>query len=199
MSEMDLETLEISVKQCEKCELYKTRNNVVFGAGNPNSEVIFIGEGPGFNEDQTGVPFVGKAGKLLDKIFDSVDISREDIYIANIVKCRPPENRNPLKEEAIACMPYLREQVRIIKPKILVCLGSVAAKHIISPNFGIMKEHGKWIKKGGFYMFATYHPSFLLRMPDKKREAWEDFKKIKEALDSIEKNKLNQINKNMGD
>ncbi|MBS7528332.1 uracil-DNA glycosylase [Fusibacter paucivorans] len=174
------------VLSCEKCALCKGRQNVVFGEGNPNAAIMFIGEGPGEMEDETGRPFVGKSGMLLDKIFEAADIRREDVYIANIVKCRPPGNRNPLPEEREACLPYLRQQTRLIKPKIIVLLGSVAAKALIDPQFKITKQHGQWIERKGFFMIATYHPSALLRNPALKKEAWSDFQIIRDKRNELE-------------
>jgi DNA polymerase len=170
-----------------KCDLYKTRHNVVFGKGDINTNLMFIGEGPGEQEDLTGTPFVGKSGQLFDKILKAIDITREEIYIANIVKCRPPKNRNPLEKEKKSCLPYLRHQVKLIHPKIIVCLGRVSAQCIIDKNFKITKEHGKWVDRKGYSLIATYHPSALLRDPSKKRDAWEDFKKIKEKYIEINK------------
>ncbi|GMQ56650.1 uracil-DNA glycosylase [Vallitalea sediminicola] len=177
---LDWIELEKSCNNCTRCDLYKTRHNMVFGKGNINTDLMFIGEGPGEQEDLTGTPFVGKSGQLFDKILKAVDITREEIYIANIVKCRPPRNRNPLENEKNACLPYLRHQVKLIQPKIIVCLGRVSAQCIINKSFRITREHGTWVDRKGYHLIATYHPSALLRDPSKKRDAWEDFKKIKE-------------------
>lgn len=176
------EELERLCQQCRRCSLYKSRKNLVFGTGNKNADLMFIGEGPGREEDETGIPFVGRSGRLLNKILEAVEIKREDVYIANIVKCRPPGNRNPLEEEKEACLPFLRYQVALVRPRIIVCLGSVAARSIIDKDYRITKDHGKWIERKGYYLTATYHPSALLRVPARKKEAWEDFKKIKEKL-----------------
>ncbi|MCT4545021.1 MAG: uracil-DNA glycosylase [Vallitalea sp.] len=176
---LDWTQLEQSCNNCTKCNLHKTRHHMVFGKGDINTNLMFIGEGPGEQEDLTGVPFVGKSGQLFDKILNAINISRDEIYIANIVKCRPPNNRNPLESEKKACLPYLRYQVQLIHPKIIVCLGRVAAQCIIDKNFKITKEHGIWVTRKGYHLIATYHPSALLRDPSKKRDAWEDFKKIK--------------------
>lgn len=165
--------------QCNKCKLSETRNNVVFGEGNEHAQIMLIGEGPGHNEDNTGKPFVGKAGHLLDKMLDSIQISREEIYITNIVKCHPPDNRNPSTEESDKCINYLRWQVKLIKPKIIVCLGAVSAKKLLRPDFSISKERGIWIEKKGIYFMPTYHPAYLLRNPSAKKFAWEDLKMIK--------------------
>lgn len=167
---------------CRRCRLCEKRKNVVFGEGNENSIIMFIGEGPGEEEDNTGRPFVGKAGQLLTKMIESIEIKREDVYIANIVKCRPPANRVPSEDEAESCLPYLRKQVSKVRPKIIVCLGATASKYIIDKNIRITKDRGKWYEKGSFLMIPTYHPSALLRDPGKKRDAWEDFKSIREKL-----------------
>lgn len=182
---MNLEKLKEECKNCHKCNLSKTRNRMVFGNGNPNATIMLIGEGPGKQEDLSGEVFVGEAGHLLDKMLKAIDLKREDIYIGNIVKCRPPGNRDPFPEEQQACIEYLRNQVRIIKPKILVCLGIIAGTRIIHPNFKITAEHGTWVKRGDFWIIGTYHPAALLYDPSKKRDAWEDLKKIKEKLESL--------------
>ena len=184
---VDLKQLEEMCKNCTKCDLHKTRNNLVFGMGNANTDLMFIGEAPGEQEDLTGVPFVGKSGQLFDKILEAVDITREEIFIGNVIKCRPPKNRNPSEIEKQACLPYLRKQVSLIHPKIIVCLGRVAAQTIIKPDLKITKEHGIWTERKGYNMIATYHPSFLLRDPSRKREAWEDFKKIKAKYEEVKK------------
>ncbi len=175
-----LDELETIVHRCKSCPLSKTRTNVVFGEGNENSRIMFIGEGPGYYEDKMGRPFVGKAGQLLDNMLKAINLTRKDIYIANIVKCRPPNNRDPKEEESKVCIEYLRWQVKIINPSILVCLGRIAAINIIDSNLKITKDRGKWVKKGKFYMMATYHPAALLRDKNKKKDSWEDFKKIRD-------------------
>ena len=146
---------------------------------------MFVGEAPGEQEDLSGTPFVGRAGQLLDKFLYAVDISREDVYIANILKCRPPKNRDPLPAEEDACIGYLREQVKLIKPKIIVCLGRIAAMRLINPDYKITKEHGVWVKKGNYLMTAVYHPALLLRDPRKKEEMLVDMKSIKAMADSL--------------
>ena len=146
---------------------------------------MFVGEAPGEQEDLSGTPFVGRAGQLLDKFLYAVDIDREDVYIANILKCRPPKNRDPLPAEEDACIDYLREQVRLVKPKIIVCLGRISAMRLIKPDFKITKEHGEWFEKGNFLMTAVYHPALLLRDPRRKEEMLVDMKKIKEKADSM--------------
>ncbi len=179
---MTLQELKNTCSVCERCSLCKTRTNCVFGVGNENADLMFVGEAPGEQEDLSGIPFVGRAGQLLDKFLYAVDISREDVYIANILKCRPPKNRDPLPEEEDACIDYLRRQVEIIDPKVIVCLGRISAMRLIKPDFKITKEHGMWFKKGNYLMTAVYHPAALLRDPRKKEDMLEDMKKIKEKL-----------------
>ena len=176
------EELENQCKNCTLCSLHKTRTNTVFGAGNPNASLMFVGEAPGEKEDLSGIPFVGAAGKLLDKYLSAVDIDRDSVYIANILKCRPPKNRDPLPEEQDKCIEYLRDQVRLIRPKIIVCLGRISAMRLIDPSYKITKEHGTFVEKGEFTMTAVYHPAALLRDPRKKEEMLIDMKKIKQLL-----------------
>lgn len=171
--------------RCRKCRLSQTRTNVVFGEGNENADLMFVGEGPGYYEDVQGRPFVGRAGQLLDKMIEAIDLKRSDVYIANIVKCRPPENRNPMEDECSACLDYLRWQVKLIDPKIIVCLGAVAAKNLINPDIKISKERGIFVKKGDFYFIPTFHPSYLLRNEGAKKDAWKDLLKVKEKLKSF--------------
>lgn len=180
-----LELLYEKCAECKGCPLHESRTNCVFGYGNPNADLMFVGEAPGEQEDLKGVPFVGRAGQLLDKFLYAVDIKREDVYIANILKCRPPKNRDPLPEEEEACIGYLREQVKLIKPKMIVCLGRISAMKLIKPDFKITQEHGKWFEKGQFLMCAVYHPALLLRDPRKKDEMLVDMKAIKEKLDRL--------------
>ena len=181
----EFEKLYNECASCKKCPLHETRTNCVFGVGNKNADLMFVGEAPGEQEDLSGTPFVGRAGQLLDKFLYAVDIDREDVYIANILKCRPPKNRDPLPAEEDACIDYLRAQVKLIKPKIIVCLGRIAAMRLIDPNYKITKEHGIWVKKGNFLMTAVYHPALLLRDPRRKEEMLTDMKKIKEQLDLL--------------
>lgn len=179
----DWETLEQECLKCRKCGLCETRTNVVFGVGNRNAKVLFIGEGPGQNEDLQGEPFVGRGGQLLDKMLAAVDLSREkNIYIANIVKCRPPQNRDPFPEEQEACLNWLRNQVALMKPKIIVCLGRIAAMKIINPQIKITKEHGIFTEKNGVLMMATLHPAALLRNPNNKPAAFEDFLTLRKKM-----------------
>lgn len=178
----ELELLRSTCENCHACPLGDTRTKLVFGVGNPNADLMFVGEAPGEQEDLSGIPFVGRAGQLLDRFLYAVDIPREDVYIANIIKCRPPKNRDPLPEEEDACIGHLREQVRLIQPKIIVCLGRIAAMRLIKPDFKITAEHGKWFEKGNFLMTAVFHPAALLRDPRKKEDMLEDMKRIKEKL-----------------
>ena len=179
---MTLDELKNSCLECEKCSLCKTRTSCVFGVGNENADIMFVGEAPGEQEDLSGIPFVGRAGQLLDKFLYAVDIKREDVYIANILKCRPPKNRDPLPEEENACIDYLRRQVEIIEPKVIVCLGRISAMRLIKPDFKITQEHGAWFKKGKYLMTAVYHPAALLRDPRKKEDMLKDMKMIKEKI-----------------
>ncbi len=173
-----LNDLKKQVTECQKCPLCKSRTQTVFGRGNPEAHLLFVGEAPGENEDREGIPFVGAAGKLLDQFLLAVGLEETDYYIANILKCRPPRNRDPLPEEEETCLPYLREQVAILKPDILVCLGRIAAQRIISPEFRITRQHGEWFENGEMKIMATFHPSALLRDSAKKESAYLDFKKI---------------------
>jgi DNA polymerase len=181
---MDWTQLESACGDCRGCELYKTRKNLVFGTGNRSADLMFVGEAPGEREDETGIPFVGAAGQLLDKYLIAVGLERENVYIANILKCRPPRNRDPLPEEGDACIGFLREQVKLIRPKIIVCLGRISAMRLIKPDFKITREHGIIVQKGAFAMTAVYHPAALLRDPAKKEDMFRDMKKIKAYLDS---------------
>lgn len=179
------EELRKRCEECCACELSKNRTNCVFGTGNENADVLFVGEAPGEKEDLSGIPFVGAAGKLLDKYLYAVDISRDNVYIANILKCRPPKNRDPLPCEEEACLPFLREQVKLMKPKIIICLGRISAMKLIKPDFKITQEHGQWFKKGNCLMTAVYHPAALLRDPRKKEDMLRDMQNIKAKLDEL--------------
>lgn len=172
------EELEESIKGCNKCKLYKTRQNIVFGVGNRNADIMFIGEGPGADEDRQGEPFVGRAGKLINMAFQAVGLKREEVYIANIVKCRPPSNRNPEEDEATVCINYLRNQVMLVKPKIIVLLGSVALKNILGQEYGITASRGKWIEKKEIKYMPTWHPAALLRDETKKIDFINDLKLV---------------------
>ncbi len=172
------EELEREANTCKKCRLCETRKNVVFGTGNKDAEIMLIGEGPGADEDAQGEPFVGKAGKLMNMAFQMLGINRENLYIANIVKCRPPQNRNPLEDEATACLDYLRNQVILVKPKIIVLLGSVALKNILGQEYGITASRGKWVEKKGILYMPTWHPAALLRDENKKVDFIRDLKEV---------------------
>ena len=178
----ELERLRQSCLDCTRCGLCQTRNRVVFGVGPAHADVMFIGEGPGEQEDLQGEPFVGPAGKLLDDMLSIIDLSREVSYIANIVKCRPPRNRDPQEEEQEACIGYLREQVRLISPKIIVCLGRIAATRVIRPDFRITREHGTWTKRGDVWITATYHPSALLRDLSKRPASFDDLLTVRNKM-----------------
>ncbi|MBO4894454.1 MAG: uracil-DNA glycosylase [Clostridia bacterium] len=180
------EQLKSECEKCEKCSLCKTRTNLVFGIGVTDAEVMFVGEGPGENEDLQGEPFVGRGGQLLDKFLAAVDLDRKkNIYIANMVKCRPPQNRDPKPEEQEACIGWLREQTRIIKPKIIVCLGRISAQKLISADFRVTQQHGQFIEKGGILFMGTFHPAALLRDPNRKPDALEDFLALRDKINEI--------------
>ena len=175
---------------CTACGLCQTRHNVVFGVGNETADVMFIGEGPGEQEDLQGEPFVGPAGKLLDDMLSIIDLDRKkNCYIANIVKCRPPRNRDPQEDEQDACIGYLYSQIALVKPKIIVCLGRIAAKRLIDPDYRITRQHGAWINRDGIWMTAIYHPSALLRDVSKRPETFDDLISLRE--------KIRQVNANM--
>lgn len=176
---MDWNTLEASCRSCTRCGLCEKRHNVVFGVGNRQADILFVGEGPGEQEDLKGEPFVGPAGQLLDDMLSIIDLDRTNCYIANIVKCRPPQNRDPLEIEQEACMGYLRQQIQLIQPKIIVCLGRIAAKALIREDFRITREHGTWTQKDGIWMTAMYHPSALLRDLSKRPETFDDLLAIR--------------------
>ena len=182
----DWETLEKDCQSCQKCALCQTRQKVVFGTGNRNAEVLFIGEGPGANEDEQGLPFVGRAGQLLDKMLAGVGLSRErNIFIANTVKCRPPQNRDPLPEEQEACLDWLREQVRLLRPKIIVCLGRISACRFIDPDFKVTRQHGQFFEKNGVLMMGTLHPAAILRNPNQKPMAFADLIALRDKIEEV--------------
>lgn len=183
----NFEDLKNDCLKCTACPLATTRKQVVFGVGNENADILFVGEGPGENEDIQGEPFVGKAGQLLDKYLRVIGLDRhKNIYIANIVKCRPPHNRDPLPEEQECCIEWLRAQTRLMKPKIIVCLGRIAAQKLISPDFRVTRQHGQFIKKGNLLFTATFHPAALLRNPDNKPDALADFQALREKIKELE-------------
>lgn len=178
--------LENQCRSCQKCALADTRTHMVFGVGSKTAEVMFIGEGPGEHEDLQGVPFVGRAGQLLDDMLEIIDLDRKtNVYIANIVKCRPPQNRDPLNTEQDACIHYLRNQVALIRPKIIICLGRIAAMRIIKEEFKITREHGQWFERNGIHMMAMFHPSAILRDPRRRPEAFLDLKSLEAKIRQV--------------
>lgn len=183
------EELENSIKDCKKCKLCQGRHSIVFGEGNKKADIMFIGEGPGADEDSQGIPFVGKAGQLMNKAFQGLGIDRNTVYIANVVKCRPPSNRVPEEEEATACLDYLRNQVVLVKPKIIVLLGSTALKNILGKSYGITASRGKWIEQKEISYMPTWHPAALLRDENKKIEFWKDLKQVAKKQEDIIQNK----------
>lgn len=182
MEKMDWDTLELACKSCTQCGLCATRHNVVFGVGNREAKLLFVGEGPGEQEDLQGIPFVGPAGKLLDDMLSIIDLDRTNCYIANIVKCRPPRNRDPQEPEQDACIAYLRSQIALVQPKVIVCLGRIAALRLIDPDYRITREHGQWVQREGIWLTAFYHPSALLRDPSKRPETFDDLLSLREKL-----------------
>ena len=180
-----LDELKKECAGCEKCGLCKTRTNLVFGVGDPGAKLMFVGEGPGRDEDLQGEPFVGRAGKLLDAMLDIIDLDRSKVYIANMVNCRPPQNREPLPEEQDACFPWLERQIELIDPKLIVCLGRISAMRLIRSDFKITREHGQWFDVGGRQLMALYHPAALLRDPGKRPETFLDLKEIRRRLDEL--------------
>ncbi len=182
---LNWEELEQRCNQCTRCGLCQTRTNVVFGVGNKNADILFIGEGPGEQEDLQGEPFVGPAGKLLDDMLSIIDLDRSNVYIANIVKCRPPHNRDPLPEEQAACMDYLRAQFLLLQPKIMVCLGRVAARRIIREDFVFSKDGGSWCCINGIWTIGIYHPSALLRDPTKRPETFQALLSIRKKIREV--------------
>ena len=186
MERLNWAALEQACMGCQKCALADTRTHVVFGVGPRNAEVMMIGEGPGENEDLQGEPFVGRGGKLLDDMLELIDLDRKkNVYIANIVKCRPPQNRDPLNTEQDACIDYLRNQVALIRPKIIVCLGRIAAMRLIKEDFKISREHGQWFEKAGVHMTALFHPAAILRDPRRRPETFEDLKKVQAKIREV--------------
>ena len=179
------ESLKRDCAGCRGCSLGETRHNLVFGVGNAQAEVMLVGEGPGEQEDLQGVPFVGPAGKLLDDMLEMIDLDRQKVYIANIVKCRPPRNRDPLNVEQEACRPWLDRQIALVNPKIIVCLGRIAAMALIREDFRITREHGQWFDRDGRRIMATYHPSALLRDVDKRPEAFMDLRALRKEIKAV--------------
>lgn len=183
---MNLEQLNSSAQKCQKCSLCTSRHNVVFGEGSVNADLMFIGEGPGYDEDQQGRPFVGKAGELMTKMISAMQFNREQVYISNIVKCRPPKNRNPLPEEANICLPYLQRQIELIQPKVIVVLGAVPLKYLLN-KMGIMRLRGQWDSYKGIKVMPTFHPAYLLRNPGAKREVWNDLQQVMQLFGKVHK------------
>ena len=181
----ELEQLKRSCLTCTRCPLCETRTNVVFGVGPEKTGVLFVGEGPGEQEDLRGEPFVGPAGRLLDEMLSIIDLGRHNCYIANIVKCRPPHNRDPLQTEQDACIGWLRQQTKLIQPKLIICLGRIAAMRLIREDYRITREHGQWVEKGGIWFTAIYHPSALLRDLSKRPETFSDLLSIREKVRSL--------------
>lgn len=179
------EKLKSECLNCRRCPLCETRNNVVFGVGPENAEVLFIGEGPGEQEDLKGEPFVGRGGKLLDDMLELIDLDRTKLYIANMVKCRPPKNRDPLETEQMACAEWLRRQIDLLQPKLIVCLGRISAMKFIKPDFRITKEHGQWFEMDGRRVMALYHPAALLRDPNKRPETFDDLKRLQAEIRAV--------------
>jgi DNA polymerase len=180
-----LEQLEGLINQCTACKLHEGRNKFVFGSGNPNADVMVVGEGPGAEEDKQGLPFVGRAGKLLTDILKAINFERDDVYIANIVKCRPPDNRTPLPDEMDTCLPYLKKQIEIIKPKVILCLGLTAAKGLLKKRDSLTSMRGKVFEFENIKVMVTYHPAALLRNPNWKRPCWEDLQKFRKLYDEM--------------
>lgn len=177
-----LERIRADIGDCTRCKLHQGRHNIVFGDGNPRAELVFVGEGPGEEEDRQGLPFVGRAGKLLTQMIEAMGLRREDVYIANVVKCRPPGNRTPEKDEIATCLPFLDRQLAVISPKVIVCLGNVAAQALLGTGEAMLRMRGKWFDWRGAKLLPTYHPAYLLRNPNAKSIVWEDLQKVMAAL-----------------
>jgi DNA polymerase len=186
----NLPLIQEDLGECTRCKLHKTRNKIVFGDGNPKAKLMFVGEGPGADEDAQGLPFVGRAGKLLTQMIQAMGLQRSDVYICNVVKCRPPQNRQPEKDEVSTCSPFLLRQIDTIQPQVIVCLGATAAKLLLDTDQGISQFRGKWMDFRGRRLMATYHPAYLLRNPAAKSEVWKDLQKVMTELGlEIKKNK----------
>ena len=182
------------LENCSKCRLCEQRKHIVPGEGNPNAQLMFVGEGPGQEEDRLGRPFVGRSGELLTRMIHAIGIERSEVYICNVVKCRPPQNRNPEPDEAEACLNYLRAQVALVRPKVIVLLGKVACRYTLGEEIFITRDHGRWFERKGTWFIPTFHPSALLRDPTKKRDAWDDFQKIREKLKEISESEGDKSN-----
>ncbi len=178
----NLPRIRTDLGDCKRCKLHRTRKNIVFGDGNPKAELVFVGEGPGADEDEQGLPFVGRAGKLLTQMIEAMGLRRKDVYICNVVKCRPPENRQPEEDEVRECSPFLLRQIDTLSPKVIVCLGATAAQTILETNRGISQFRGQWLEFRGKKLMATYHPAYLLRNPSAKSEVWKDLQKVMAEL-----------------
>jgi uracil-DNA glycosylase family 4 len=184
-TDSSLDEIRLDIGDCVRCKLHVARTNIVFGEGNPQAKLVFVGEGPGADEDASGRPFVGRAGQLLNKIIEAIGLKREDVYICNVVKCRPPGNRNPEPDEVATCEPFLFRQLRFIQPKVIVTLGLPAFQCLLKTKEGISRARGEWRDWNGIRVMPTFHPAYLLRSPDKKREAWDDMKKVRDYLSSL--------------
>ena len=181
----DLPSIRADIGECTRCKLHSTRQNIVFGSGNPRAKVMFIGEAPGADEDEQGLPFVGRAGQLLTKIIQAIDMRREQVYICNILKCRPPQNRNPESDEIAACQPFLFRQIAAVRPRVICALGTFGAQTLLRTKEPISRLRGKFIDFHGTKLMATFHPAYLLRNPNEKRKVWEDVQKIRDYLRSF--------------
>lgn len=177
-----LEEIRSDLGDCQRCKLAPLRKHIVFGSGNPHAALMFVGEAPGADEDEQGLPFVGRAGQLLTRIINAMQMKREDVYICNVIKCRPPENRTPERDEIDACQPFLQRQIRSVQPKVIVCLGSPAMQTLLNIKTGITQIRGQWLEYNGIKLMATFHPAYCLRWPDKKKEVWADMQKVMEYL-----------------
>lgn len=177
-----LDEIRSDLGDCQRCKLAPLRKHIVFGTGHPRAALMFVGEAPGADEDEQGLPFVGRAGQLLTKIIEAISLKREDVYICNVIKCRPPENRAPERDEIDSCEPFLSRQIQSVRPKVIVCLGSPAMQTLLKIKTGITQIRGQWLDYNGIKLMATFHPAYCLRWPDKKREVWEDMKKVRDYL-----------------
>lgn len=180
--EETLEDIRSDLGDCQRCKLAPLRKHIVFGTGHPRAALMFVGEAPGADEDEQGLPFVGRAGQLLTRIIEAISLKREDVYICNVIKCRPPENRTPERDEIDSCEPFLRRQIESVRPRVIVCLGSPAMQTLLKIKTGITQIRGQWLDYNGIKLMATFHPAYCLRWPDKKREVWEDMKKVRDYL-----------------
>lgn len=187
MAQLSWEAIQDAICDCRRCNLCRARTHIALGEGNTQADIMLVGEGPGEEEDRQGRPFVGKAGQLLDRMMAAIELSREELYITNVVKCRPPNNRTPAEDEANACLPFLRAQYALIQPKIVLCLGATATKYVYDRDAYVSRMHGKWLNKGGVWFLPTYHPAALLRDERKKRDAWADLQALKQKYSEIKR------------